>query len=58
MRSSTHESATLPHDLPLPDEGRTVWTHDVEMRVRVPPPRLLHSPLDQEGELHLHVHSG
>ena len=26
-----------PHEVPLPDEGRNVRAHDVEMRVRIPP---------------------
>jgi hypothetical protein len=27
------QSAASPHELPLPDEGRTVRAHDAEMRV-------------------------
>ena len=39
----TLQSAASPHELPLPDEGRTVWAHDVEVRVQVPPSRAFHS---------------
>jgi hypothetical protein len=33
------QSAAPPHELPLPDEGRTVRGHDAEVRVRAPPAR-------------------
>ncbi len=33
------QSAAPPHELPLPDEGRTVRGHDAEVRVQAPPAR-------------------
>ena len=41
--TTTLQSAPSPHELPLPDEGRTVWAHDDEVRVQVPPSRAFFS---------------
>ena len=33
------QSSAPPHDLPLPDEGRSAQRHDARMRVQIPPAR-------------------
>ena len=41
------QSAVSPHELPLPDEGRTARAHDTEMRVQAPPTRAFLSAFDR-----------